>query len=75
MPQQTIHQKSDHQIPGALEQVDNLDTAKWAGDIADDLLDSLLAPNIPRKLGHRTEWTDEELEKVLRAIVVKLQTI
>jgi hypothetical protein len=31
------HQESDHQIPGALEQVDNLDTAKWASDIADDL--------------------------------------
>ena len=70
-----IHRTSDHQIPGALEQVDTLDTAKWTGDIADDLLDSLPVPNILQELGHRTEWKDEELKKALRAIVLKLQTI
>ena len=70
-----IHRTSDHKIPGALEQVDNLDTAKWTGDIADDPLDSLPIPNILQELGHRTEWKDEELKKALRAIVLKLQTI
>jgi hypothetical protein len=70
-----IHRTSDHQIPDALEQVDTLDTVKWTGDIADDLLDSLPVPNILQELGHRTEWEDEELKKALRAIVLKLQAI
>lgn len=63
----TIHRKSDHQNPDTLEPVDHPDTEQWAGDIP--------APNIPRMLGNRKKKADQELEKALRAIVLKLQTL
>jgi hypothetical protein len=59
----TIHRKSDRRLPDTLE----------PGDIVNDRIDP--APNIPRMLGNRKKKADQELEKALRAIVLKLQTL
>jgi hypothetical protein len=75
MPQ-TIHRKSDQQVPQGLEPVENPNPTRQTDDtiIDSQAVDPPTTPNMPRKL-RKKQWTDKDIEEVLRAIVAKLSTI